>query len=198
MSGRIMTGERDTGKCRAGSFALPGLGPADHRRRPGAATQQRESDSGGGDQGCGGGVPALGRGDPGREWGDPRCGRGDLERRRRAWTKGEDRALRRLWAEGVPASGIADRLGRTRGAVMSRARTLGLGLGTSLWGGLRSVRCTAGERTQRVCLHCGQRFASAHKGNRICCACKEDEDWSGDPDFSQRRIPRRRHEVIDG
>lgn len=106
--------------------------------------------------------------------------------------------LRELWSESVSASGIAERLGRTRGAVTSRACNTSLGLRTSLWGERRSAPCAEGERAQRRCLHCGEVFASAHKGNRICRNCKEDEDWGGDPDFSQRRTPRRRHEEVDG
>ena len=90
------------------------------------------------------------------------------------------------------------RLGRTQAAVASRASNLGLALRTTLWGERRSARCREGERAARRCLNCGESFASAHKGNRICGTCKEDEDWSGGPDASQRRIPRRRHEEIDG
>ena len=119
------------------------------------------------------------------------------ERRSRRWTESEDRALRERWAESISASGIAIRLGRTRAAVASRSSGLGLGLRTTLWGERRSARCRKGERAARRCLMCGESFASAHKGNRICGTCKEDEDWSSGPDASQRRIPRRRHEEID-
>ena len=114
------------------------------------------------------------------------------------WSECEDRALRKLWAENISAAGIAVRLSRSRAAVAARASNLGLALRTPLWGGRRSARCHEGERAERLCLKCGESFASAHKGNRVCGTCKEDEDWSSGPDASQRRIPRRRHEEIDG
>ena len=122
---------------------------------------------------------------------------GNPRRARRAWTEGDDRVLCELWAENVPASGIAKWLGRTPGAVTSRANNMRLGLRTTLWGGRRSIRCAEGERAERRCLNCGEQFASAHKGNRICGTCKVDEDWGSGPDYTQRRIRRRRYEEID-
>ncbi len=119
-------------------------------------------------------------------------------RTHRTWTASEDRVLREMWAECAPASSVAKRLGRTRAAVTCRASNMGLAWRTTLWGERRNVRCGAGERAERPCLKCGLSFNSAHKGNRICGTCKVDEDWSGEPDFSQRRVPRRRHEEIDG
>ena len=106
------------------------------------------------------------------------------------------RALRTMGG-GAPASSIARRLSRSRSAIAARTRDKGLGLRTTLWGERQSAGWIKGERAERQCLKCGEPFASAHIGNRICRTCKDDEDWSSGPDLSQRRIRRQRHDEFD-
>ncbi|KAB2342621.1 hypothetical protein [Actinomadura rudentiformis] len=52
--------------------------------------------------------------------------RGTHSNHGRAWTAQEEAELRRLWSEGKGVQEIAERLGRSRGAVGSAARRLGL------------------------------------------------------------------------
>jgi len=43
--------------------------------------------------------------------------------------------------------------------------------------GAAAARAKPWEQAFRVCLCCGDRFASGHAGNRICEPCKGADEW---------------------
>jgi len=85
------------------------------------------------------------------------------------WSKERTAHLVRLWNAGVPAPEIARALGTTRHGVeskLAKLRRAGAPLARR-----RSAPEAASTRARRRCLHCGQGFASEHKGNRLCPTC---------------------------
>lgn len=117
-----------------------------------------------------------------------------------SWAE-QDELLRNLWLAGEAPPQIADRLGRSVAAVMTRAARLGLprrfAPGRKPTGrrsflpiqktplpaaGTGAGRNAAGENTtrplvERVCLMCLTKFPSQGAHNRICSSCKDSNDY---------------------
>lgn len=94
-----------------------------------------------------------------------------LEPRSGAWTAEEMTLLIRLWKENVPNEDIAERIGRTKGAISVKANRLGL---------QRHHHQEAepgGSGRARTCLGCGRSFWSQHAGIRFCDPCKAGSNW---------------------
>jgi hypothetical protein len=117
-----------------------------------------------------------------------------------SWAE-QDEFLRNLWLAGESPPQIADKLGRSVAAIMTRAARLGLprrfapgrkptgrrsflpvqktALAAS--GGLHSKllpsETTTRPLTERVCLMCLTKFPSQGAHNRICSSCKDSNDY---------------------
>ncbi|MBI1273796.1 MAG: hypothetical protein GC131_06910 [Alphaproteobacteria bacterium] len=111
----------------------------------------------------------------------------------------QDEMLRSLWQEGKQPEEIAEKLGRSVAAVMTRAARLGLPRRFAP-GRKPSQKRAEGEVTQpgmarryttpaaeakpaepmveRVCLMCLTKFPSAGRHNRICNSCKDSNDYA--------------------
>ena len=116
----------------------------------------------------------------------------------------QDEVLRNLWMQNLTPQAIADQLGRSMAAVMTRAARLGLPrrFAPGRKPGRRGPDTSAAAQTTnqavatasdsaakslallRVCLMCLKKFPSAGRHNRICLACK------GSPQYEAgSRIP---------
>ena len=114
----------------------------------------------------------------------------------------QDELLRTLWLAGEAPPVIADRLGRSVAAIMTRAARLGLPRrfapgrkptgrrnflpmqrsATARPAGEQGVRTLPGEAvtrplTEHICLMCLTKFPSQGPHNRICQSCKESNDY---------------------
>lgn len=109
----------------------------------------------------------------------------------------QDPQLRDLWAQNLPPHVIAEKLGRSVAAIMTRAVRLGLPRRSAPGRkpGRRAptdaskpvaakVRTTKvapeiiGEPAMRVCLMCLEKFQSAGRHNRICGSCKGSAEYN--------------------
>ena len=94
------------------------------------------------------------------------------------WSPAKVQTLRTMAAAGIDAVAIATELGRTRNAVMNKARKLGLPLGFGprpkvIWRCAYCYRQTPHVRRQNasahVCVRCRDDLAA--RGLRWCCGC---------------------------
>ena len=110
----------------------------------------------------------------------------------------QDGLLRDLWLENLPPPVIADKLGRSVAAIMTRAVRLGLprraAPGRKPGRRLPPAEKTTESRVRvtaraeeaavqmqpepRICLMCLTKFASAGRHNRICNPCKGTADYT--------------------
>lgn len=114
----------------------------------------------------------------------------------------QDDLLRTCWLRGDTPQAIAEALGRTEAAVMTRAARLGLPRrappgrkpgqknregfraardGTRMRSGARMARMLQTDpswNVERVCLMCLHRFASVGPHNRICVPCKSSHEYA--------------------
>jgi hypothetical protein len=112
----------------------------------------------------------------------------------------QDGILREMWLRNQPPQAIAEALGRSIPAIMTRAARLGLprraapgrkpsirqdqqtgGLPRAVPPPARAVQPAAAESAPqtslRVCLMCLNKFESAGRHNRICSTCKNSAEY---------------------
>lgn len=82
-----------------------------------------------------------------------------------AWTDGEVSRLAELWETGATHQAIAETLGKTVGAVQSKANFIALPR-------RRWAQAQHPTARMRACMCCGQAFRSEWFGNRLCLPCK--------------------------
>ncbi len=108
----------------------------------------------------------------------------------------QDPTLKQMWETGDPPQKIAEALGRSVAAVMTRAARLGLPRrfapgrkplpkdGSDMRSAIRAKSAAASitrlERptTLRVCLMCLEKFPSAGAHNRICTSCRDTPEYT--------------------
>lgn len=112
-----------------------------------------------------------------------------------SWTEQDD-VLRTLWGQGEKPEMIAEKLGRSVAAVMTRAARLGLprrfspgrkpsrNKDAAKQITRRSTRqvvdtgASLPQYVERICLMCLTKFPSAGRHNRICQSCKETPEYA--------------------
>jgi hypothetical protein len=120
----------------------------------------------------------------------------------------QDGVLRDLWLKNQPPQAIAEALGRSIPAIMTRAARLGLPRraapgrkpGVRRTEGMSAERTTVRAATQaqqaavavqtslRVCLMCLNKFESLGKHNRICSTCKGSSEYESASSLSELHI----------
>jgi len=118
----------------------------------------------------------------------------------------QDATLRELWLKNQPPQAIADALGRSVPAIMTRAARLGLPRRAAP-GRKPGVRRTEGHTSRpplraapmstavqvqtslRVCLMCLNKFESLGRHNRICSTCKGSSEYESASSLSELHIP---------
>jgi hypothetical protein len=119
----------------------------------------------------------------------------------------QDGLLRELWLKNQPPQAIADALGRSIPAIMTRAARLGLPRRSAPGRkpGVRRTEGMSGERTTvrtatapssgvavqtslRVCLMCLNKFESNGRHNRICSTCKGSAEYESASSLSELHI----------
>jgi len=118
----------------------------------------------------------------------------------------QDATLRELWLQNQPPQAIADALGRSIPAIMTRAARLGLprraapgrkpGVRRTESHGVarhivRAAPATgvAVQTSLRVCLMCLSKFESLGRHNRICSTCKGSSEYESASSLSELHIP---------
>ncbi|MDD3028685.1 MAG: hypothetical protein PHS57_00170 [Alphaproteobacteria bacterium] len=122
----------------------------------------------------------------------------------------QDLLLRDLWMQKKPPQEIADALGRSVAAVMTRAARLGLprrlspgrkpgSRHASLPGAPRKTLPRRTVRTEeastsdtpstRICLMCLRPFPSLGRHNRICPSCRHSAEYSAAQSLSENDFP---------
>ena len=125
----------------------------------------------------------------------------------------QDATLRDLWLKNQSPQVIADALGRSVPAIMTRAARLGLprraapgrkpgvrrqemgGQGISVGSGERvrpvyqSAPSVAVQTSPRVCLMCLTKFESLGRHNRICSTCKGSSEYESASALPELHVP---------
>ena len=89
------------------------------------------------------------------------------------WPAAALAALVRLWDEGLTATEVAARLGKTTRAVECKVHKL-RAAGHRLAPRRFAQGPSQARRARRRCLYCGGTFLSSHAGNRLCPVCLAD------------------------
>ncbi|MDX2027378.1 MAG: hypothetical protein SFW62_01935 [Alphaproteobacteria bacterium] len=128
----------------------------------------------------------------------------------------QDGTLRNMWLSNQPPSAIAEALGRSVAAIMTRAARLGLprraapgrkpgrrlmdegGASIVARSNRRPPKTPTGDATQkgamlvtslRICLMCLNKFESSGKHNRICSSCKNSAEYETASALPEIHIP---------